>query len=494
MKKILSTAQMRQADAYYVEQAGHSSIGLIENAAEAFCERFVDLVPDKQTELLILCGQGNNGADGLVIARILFHLGYLHIQVWVFSLFNKVSPLFELAIERLQQISIPIHFVHEGDTLPSISQRVLVDAILGSGLNRGVEAELLSHIQSINAQKKYVIAVDIPSGLDEQGRQKRRDAVLKAEDVICFQRPKLVFFLPDSITYLQRFHVVTIGLSDTYMDQMESTLYFIEEADIRKIYRNRMNFTHKGSYGHTLVVAGGAGKLGAGILCAEACVYSGSGLTTLDIETDAAVLSARLPEVMTVNLNEDQQNLDVYSSFAVGPGLGTRTGKLMQILPFQTKPIVLDADALSYLSQHPDLLEKMGGQVVLTPHMKEFDRLFGECSSWLERLEKSRRMARRYGLHIVLKNQYTFIVLPDGCVYINSTGNPAMSSGGMGDVLTGMIAAFLAQGYTPKEAALLGVYLHGKAGDQLNQQGMEVIPASRLIAQIPYAMKFLSSL
>lgn len=485
MKKILSASQIRLADKDYIEQVGHSSLELMENAARAFCSCFTQLIPDKDTEVLVLCGTGNNGGDGLAIARLLFQAGYTHIAVLVFKFSRHVSPDFEINLRALQTLPITISTLDQQEELPDISQDVLIDAILGSGLNRSVEMPLKAHFEAINRLGKRVIAVDMPSGLNEGGADILQGSVLIAEEVICFERPKLIFFLPESAPYLKQFHVVPIGLNNAFMDQLDSAISYVEETDVKSIYRTRPKFSHKGTFGHALILAGGVGKVGAGLLCAEACVYSGAGLTSLDIGEETTSVHVRLPEVMTVNLTLDQKPIKGYTCIALGPGLGDRIAPLMQLLPLKGYPLVLDADALTYLSQHREILNDLNAETILTPHMKEFDRLFGSSKSWLDRLEKAKKAAKQFHVIIILKNRYTFIVLSDGSVCINTTGNAGMSIGGMGDVLTGVIAAFLAQGYSGAEAAVLGVYLHGKAGDILQHQGMAVIPPTRLIQTLP---------
>lgn len=487
MKTVITAAQTREADRHTIETAPITSIDLMENASLAFVTVFMQLYPDRNTHVLICCGTGNNGGDGLATARLLQERSYDAIAVWIARFSGRESDEFAANAARLYNTPIPITEFFPGDELPTIHQSVVIDALLGSGLNKPLAEDWLRMVEHINQADKPIVAVDIPTGLRADGVLPPSEQTIKAHHVISFQRPKLSFFFPESAKAIERFHVVDIGLDEAFIEKLPSDFKLIEPSDIRQVYRNRKPFSHKGTYGHALIIAGDTKTLGAALLACGACLYSGAGLTTACIPaTGLTALNTRLPEVMYCTQDELPTMWDRFDAVGVGPGLGQRISLLEDSADHVDKPMVVDADALTFLSQNKELMDRLPKHSILTPHMKEFDRLFGVHDSWWERVQTARQQAIALQLIILLKNQYSFIALPDGNVLINPTGNPAMASGGMGDVLTGMLTAFLAQGYPPRSAAILACYLHGAAGDLLaNDSGMAVVPAGQLIQAIP---------
>ncbi len=489
MRKLISSAQMRGADIDTLHNCDMSSIQLMERASLAFSGIFCGLVPDKNEPILIVCGTGNNGGDGLAIARILQHAGYSEVNALIVRTNPHESIDFSTNLHQIRNSPIKIRD-WKGDDLPVILESILVDAILGSGLNKPITGDLKRLINHINESNKHVIAVDIPTGMRGDGEiLLGEDTILKADEVISFQRPKFSFLIPESAPYMKRFHVVNIGLRESYIEGLPSDYHEIEMSDISKIYRKRQAFSHKGIYGSALIIAGSTGTMGAAILCAKACVYTGAGLTTVSLpETTEAALNIRVPEAMSVSRSNIKNYWHKYSAVAVGPGLGEGKTILPTLLSLADKPLVLDADALNLLAENKHLIGTLPQNTILTPHMKEFDRLFGPSTCWWDRVQLAKERATAYNIIIVLKNRYTFIALPDGRILVNPTGNPGMASGGMGDALTGIIVSFLAQGYKAEEATTLGCYLHGRAGDLLAAKGMAVIPASKLIEQMPFLL------
>jgi len=488
MRKLITVAQMREADVDCLEVKDISSISLMEKAAIAFTNVFSGLIPEKYQSILVLCGTGNNGGDGLAIARLLQCNGYSCIRVIIIRTGEKESPDFLHNLRRLKETPVEVTYWNDAN-LGEMTENVIIDAILGSGVNRPLSNDLLRLVETINKSEKYLIAVDCPTGFSCEGELSANEGVLVVKDVVSFQRPKLNFFFPESAAFLRNFHVVDIGLREGFIDACASDYYLLESSDITGIYRQRENFSHKGTFGHALIYAGSTGKSGAALLCAEACIYSGAGLTSVSIpEEDRIALHTRLPEAMYLTIEEawKVEKRDVFSAVAIGPGLGDNTLLIEQIINEAEIPLVIDADGLNYLARNQSLLKRLPKGTILTPHMKEFDRLFGESGSWWLRLLLAIKKAKEYQIIIVLKNRYTFIILEDGRVMINPTGNPAMASGGMGDVLTGIIVSFLAQGYTPKEACILSCYLHGKAGDSLAASGRSSVSATQLIAKMPF--------
>jgi NAD(P)H-hydrate epimerase len=485
MQKILSAAQVHQVDAATLKKFRISSHTLMEQAAMAFVTELYNLMPRNES-ILILCGTGNNGGDGLAVARILQGLGNSNVSVLIFKSQNKESPDFLINLQLLEKT--PVHIAYwKTDELPIIKENIIIDALIGIGLNRPLGGELLRLVNFINRQKKRVIAIDIPTGMPSEEKLAADYPVLAAKEVITFHLPKLSFFFPESVKGLERFIVVDIGLDEEYIASLPSDYHLLDEFDISKVYKRRSSFSHKGTYGKALVIAGNTGTIGAGLLCSEACLRTGAGLTTACIpENTEMALNIRNPEIMFLKEKNLEERWDEFTAIAIGPGLGERSNLLKIIFSLKTKPIVLDADALNFLSQNKELLSQLPENLILTPHMKEFDRLFGDSDTWWDRLQLAKERAKEYNIIIVLKNRYTFIILPSGQVRINPTGNPAMANGVMGDVLTGVIAAFLAQGYTAEEASMLGCYIHGRAGDVLFSEGMGIVPASTLSVKIPF--------
>jgi len=489
MKSILTADQIRATEQHTIETVPIASINLMENAATAFADVIETRYGDRNTGILICCGTGNNGGDGLAVARLLQARGYHALAVWVIRFSDKEREEFATNLNRLHHTPVPITEFFPGDELPPITQEVIIDALLGAGLNKPLEGDWLRIANHINESRKHVIAVDIPTGLRADGIMPDAEQAIYAHDTVSFQRPKISFFFPESAKAMARFRVVDIGLDETFMEQLPVDFRVIETQDVQRIYRPRQPFSHKGTYGHALIVAGSESRMGAALLSSGASLYSGAGLVTACIpKSGLTTLNMRYPEVMYCTREELASRRNMYNAIALGPGLGDCARLLETVLSNAAKPLVLDADAISAISEDPSLVERLPPGCILTPHMKEFDRLFGQHANWWTRIQTARKTSSRHRVIIVLKNRYTFIVLPEGQIWINPTGNAAMATGGSGDVLTGMLAAFLAQGYTAQDAAVLACYIHGAAGDQLASQGMAVVPASLLIQQIPLVM------
>ena len=494
MLNLLTSSQTRDADAHTIALGKMSSSELMEKASQAFVREFKKEVPDLSNRISIFCGTGNNGGDGLAIARILKRDGYPNISVKIVRFSARSTDDFENNLKRLDRMGIPVSDILEATGREEENTDVIIDALVGSGLNKPAEGDLEQVISRINRSGAKIISVDVPSGFFAEGMIDPAAVTIKASLVISFQRPKINFFFPESEHALERFKAVPIGLDEEYIRSLPGHWKLTEKNDIDHILNPRKNFSHKGTYGHALIIAGAEETMGAALLCAEACLHSGAGLTTAYIpKSGLTALNTRSPEIMALSGRDRLTGsaLRKYSSIAFGPGTGTGRDALQlleDVLSCRDIPLVIDADGLNLLAANPELLGKLPGQAILTPHMKEFDRMFGEHLSWWERIETGRAKAASLNAVILLKNQYSFIILPDGDVLINPTGNPAMASGGMGDVLTGMIAAFLAQGYQAKDAAILACYLHGLIGDEMKAAGMKCIPPRYLVERIPFLL------
>src|SRR5690606_6475465 len=310
-----------------------------------------------------------------------------------------------------------------------------------------------------------------------------------------FQRPKLFFMFPESIVSSKSYEFIFIGLNEDFLQSLPSDYFWIEEKDIIGKLKVRQPFSHKGIYGHLLIIGGMSNTMGAAVLCAKSALFTGVGLVTCCVpKENFSTLNISQPEIMTLEReNFNEISLNKFNSVAIGSGLGlTQNSKeIVHKILNEKIPVVFDADALNIIAEE-NWLGKIPANSILTPHLKEFDRLFGSSEDWFARLEKARCKAKELQCIIVLKNQYTFICDTSGKVLINSSGNPSMAQAGMGDVLTGCIASFLSQGYTPLDAAILGCYIHGKSGNELNKV-YEITSASMVATQISKILKNLTN-
>ena len=486
--KILPVENIREADAFTIENEPIDSVDLMERAASKVYEWFMKRCKTKEVSVKIFCGIGNNGGDGLALARMLFFTGIIP-QVFVVRFSDKMSRDCEMNFNRLkEETETPMYDIFSEDDFPLINDKdIVVDAIFGSGLNRNIEgfaAELIKHLNDNNAIR---IAIDIPSGLLALGSQQTTDngqqlsskshnshQIFKADYTLSFQFPKLAFMFPENDAFVGRWEVLDIGLHKDFIDNVETLNFYTTEDMAMPILRKRTKFSHKGTYGHALLVAGSSGKTGAALLSAEACLRTGVGLLTAHLPKDALLpMQIYLPEAMTsIDKSETHcteiEDILPYTAIGVGPGLGKNPETailLKKIIQEATQPLVLDADALNIIADNPTWISFLPNNTILTPHPKEFERLFGKTNNSYERLELQRDMSVTHNIIIVLKGAHTAITFPNGTCFFNSTGNPGMATAGSGDVLTGMILSLLAQRYSPEESALLGVYLHGKAGD-----------------------------
>lgn len=487
MKKIVTSEQMRAADAQAITNEPVESIDLMERASSRFVTAFCELF-DLSVKVLILAGPGNNGGDGLAIARLLNSKGF-HVKVGMSSTSNLSAD----CEENLKRLSLPLDKI-SGSTINS-NFDVLIDALFGSGLNRPLEGEFREIVELVNKSDVPVVSVDIPSGL--MSDQVDLSAVcVQANYTLTFQRPKLTFFIPEIGKYCGEVTVLDIGLDESFIDALPSGFYLVEEVDVQ--IRPRDKFAHKGVYGHAQIFAGSQGKMGAAVLCANAALRSGVGLCTVHIPSRGEeILQSSLPEAMALlDLNEDYitsgEVLPKASAICVGPGIGTEKATsdwLSNFLSKNEKPLILDADALNIISQDQALLDLIHGRAILTPHLGELERLIGPSTHGLERIEKVKRLAEKHDLVILIKGAHSAIVSPNGDVYFNPTGNSGMATAGSGDVLSGIIVSFLAQGLSRRDALISAVYLHGSAGDIAKDAFGEVsLMASDLLKLLPKAI------
>jgi len=489
--KILGTQQIKEADHRTVSHEPISFIDLMERAAAKFTEAFCNDYQSTSWVKHVFCGTGNNGGDGLAVARMLHHHGH---SVKAYLLPGKASPDYVTNLQRLTELnSVEIIHLDESSALPTLQETdVIIDAMFGTGISRPLEGVPEKVIQFLNTSPAIKIAIDVPSGLSADKPSK--GAVFEADRVYTFQAPKLAFLLPENSRFVKRFRVLDIKLDPDYLSSVETPFHFLEKKDIQSLFRPREKFGHKGNYGHALLIAGSISKMGAAILSSKAALRSGLGLLTVLVpEQGFHILQTALPEAMCTTFSE--ANFDSYNSIGIGPGLGTSQAAISllkdTLLNFKS-PMLLDADALNILAEHADLWRLIPEGSILTPHPGEFRRLVGSWQNDFERLELQRHLAQQHQIVVVLKGAHSSIALPNGEVYFNSTGNSGMATAGSGDVLTGILTALLAQGYPSEHAALMGVYLHGLAGNLcLDEQTKESMIASDIIQQLGKAFKLI---
>lgn len=482
MIEIPTAQQIRAWDAFTIANEPIASIDLMERACEAFVKWFTSRFSSDKT-VGVVCGTGNNGGDGLGIARL---LADRKVEVKVFIIEGKQrSDDFRKNYERLPKEVIAPRLE---DVLSSSS--VLIDAIFGTGLSRNVDGAYAEVIRSVNSSKAIRIAVDIPSGLLLDAPS--TGEIVKADHTVTFQVPKLPFMFPGTAAVVGKCHVLNIGLREDFFKQEKVPVsnYYIDPGSVRAMLRKREKFSHKGDFGRSLLVAGSLGKMGACVLAARAALRSGTGLLTVHIpRCGYTILQTAVPEAMaTVDAGEDHfsdtGDASNYTVIGVGPGIGitpSTTSGLRKLLE-AARPMVIDADALNIISQNRGLLHLIPQGSILTPHPGEFKRLVGDWPDDFRRLELQRNLAIQTKCVVVLKGAHTSIAAPDGMVFFNSTGNPGMAKGGSGDVLTGVLTGLLSQGYPASESAIIGVYIHGLAGDlAAGMTGQNALLASDIV-------------
>ncbi len=499
MLKILDAESIREAERKTIENESIRSWDLMERAARR-CYEWIRRHHPRMRAITFFCGLGNNGGDGLAMARMFCENG-VSTRVVQVKYSDEMTLDCQTNLEKIRLLDISITTIHEGDDLSklSIESGITVDCIWGLGLSRAVKGYWGDLIDCISAQAGEIISIDMPSGLFGNRPTPEGGKVIRADVVLTFQVPKLALLLPDNAKCARRWHVVDIGLDRAYLDRAKTKAYCVTRSAIAKVYRPREKFSHKGTYGHALLIGGSCGKMGAISLSTMACLRVGSGLTTAHVpELGYDIVQTRVPEAMCT-MGKGHAHLvglgpiGKPSAVGIGPGLGTHRevgDVLLALFQGVDCPVVVDADAINALAAHPDLLAYLPENAILTPHYREFQRLAGTWRDDFEKLQMLRAFAESHSCIVVYKGAHTIVVNTDGDLFFNSTGNPGMATGGTGDVLTGMLCGLLAQGYSPLSAALMGVYLHGSAADlALQSQSQESLIATDLIACIGDAFK-----
>ncbi|NJC24847.1 NAD(P)H-hydrate dehydratase [Neolewinella antarctica] len=476
--QILSGQQLRALDEMTVHEEGITSLELMERAVTAFTGSFCKQFRPSSGPILIVCGTGNNGGDGFATARQLHRAGYnTHV---VAAEFGKRSPDNQANFNAAKRLDFPFTLLRAGNPFPKPAPGViLIDALLGTGLSRPLEGYWAELIERWNETEDITrVALDVPSGLPADGPA--TGAVFMADHTFVLGYPKVAIFAPENAVYVGEMSLVKFKLSS-----VRTVLHVGPEGDIRPnqmltegyvatLVKKRGNSDHKGTFGHALLVAGSFGKMGAAVIAARAVLRAGAGLVTCHVPRSGyEIMQISFPEAMcTVDAHWYQTtgvgDLSQYATIGIGPGLGTEqltAAALRDVLTRYAKPLVIDADALNLIAQSPSLFALIPKGSILTPHPKEFERLFGKTADSFARWRVQGEAAKRNELVILLKTNHTTIATPTGKIYVNTTGNPGMGTAGTGDALTGILTGLLAQGYEPATAATLGVYLHGLAGD-----------------------------
>ncbi len=502
--QIFTGAQIKNWDIYTIEHEPVRSVDLMERAAGVITGEITGRW-NGDTPVVVLAGPGNNGGDALAVARRLREKGY-SVDAYLFNVNKSLSDDCAANRERLAKTAGTGKFVevNESFTPPELGPgTVVVDGLFGSGLNKPLAGGFASLARFVNASKAVVVSIDMPSGMmTEDNTYNNREDIIRADLTLTLGQKKLAMYLADNAEYFGEIKVLDIGLSKEYEHRFKSSYCLVGEDDVCRILKKRPPYAHKGMMGHALLVAGSRGMAGAAVLASRAVLRSGAGKLTVHTPgCNSDILQIAVPEAVVhrdtdENIYSDILGTSGIDAVAMGPGLGqdeTTAITLMSQIPRLQCPVVLDADALNMLSAHRPWLGQLPRKLILTPHPAEFDRLQGASAAGsYDRLSKAVDMAVRMQAYIVLKGRHTSVCCPGGDVYINPTGNAGMATAGAGDVLTGVITGLLARGYSHEEACLLGVYVHGLAGDlAAGDKGPESLVAGDITEHLPGAFKYL---
>ncbi|TXF89708.1 NAD(P)H-hydrate dehydratase [Neolewinella aurantiaca] len=493
--QILSAEQHRALDQATIQNEGISSLELMERAATAFAQALMNKLGSVEAPVTIVCGTGNNGGDGLVAARILHQKGY-SVKAYLAPMGNPTADNVANH-KRAEEAGVPVHEIKKEDPLFGVPpDAVVIDALFGTGLSRPVTGYLAQIIEHLNSMANTRYALDLPSGLFADAPA--AGVVFCADHTFTLGYPKLALFSQNNTNCVGSWEIVSFDLANDFAEQEPGNDRILNTSpDMKSLLRTRRPNDHKGTFGHALMIAGSYGKMGAAIIAGRGVLQAGAGLLTYHTaRCGYEILQISLPEAMVITDEHEEHirkigDLSAYKTIGIGPGIGqaaTTATALSDVLRRFDQPMVIDADALNILSNNSQWLELIPAGSILTPHPKEFERLFGESTDDFQRWETQREAARILNAVVLLKTGYTSIATPDGKLYFNHTGNPGMGTGGTGDALTGILTGLLAQGYPSADAARLGVYLHGLAGDIAAEQlGQESLLAEDLVNMLGQA-------
>jgi len=465
--KIFSAPQIREWDQFTISHEPISSIDLMERASAKCAEWITQHIPHNK-KLLFFCGSGNNGGDGLAIARLLLKERG-NVAIYILKTGSRSIDC-ELNLHRLMELQALVHEIETADNFPEIDgEDVVIEALFGTGLSKPLEGMAQMLVQYMNESEATVVSIDMPAGLFADTSSKDC-TVIKATHTLSFECPKLAFMMTENGEYIGNISILDIGLHKKYCEESITDTYSIDQESVQPFFKPRKAFSHKYNFGHALLYAGSNRMMGAAVLSAESCLRSGAGLVT--VHTDVAlmpIIQTALPESITSAENDFNILSKKKAAIGIGPGLeinNANTELLKTILTNWDGPLVVDASGLTLLQPLLELLPlKKGTPAVLTPHAGEFENIFGKPTNDFEQMKLAIQKAAELNCYIVLKGHHTIIACPDGEAWFNTTGNSGMATAGSGDVLTGIITGLSAQGYSPKNAGILAVYLHGLAGD-----------------------------
>ena len=498
--KILTSKQIQQADFQTIQNEPIKSIDLMERAALK-CFEWIHNKYDLSYTFYAFCGTGNNGGDGLAIARML-NLSKHKVYCYEIKLGNNFSKDYLVNKKRLELEVNSINHINHFPIIENHSKAIIIDSILGSGLNRNTSGLIKDVIFKINQTEMEIVSIDISSGLfSEDNSLNKLEGIVKSKYTLSFNAPKLSFVLPENEKFVGEFNILDIGLDKDFLGSLNSQYYYLTKDFLLKRIKHRKKFDHKGSFGHLLIVSGSKGMMGSTVLTSRAALSSGVGkLSILSPKCGEHILQTTVLEAILEQNNGKNYLTDTYNLkhdwLAIGPGIGTNLKTknfLISLLKKVKTPIVLDADAINIISNENKLLSFIPENSILTPHPKEFERLVGKWKSDINKLSLLKNFSKKYKLICILKGANTSICFPNGNIYFNSSGNPGMASAGSGDVLTGIIGSLLAQGYSAEISSKLGVYVHGLAGDYAKEKFGEISMTSSNIQEfISLAFKKLS--
>lgn len=498
--KIFTSAQIHELDNYTISHEPIRSIDLMERAARKLTDA-ITTKWGKEKEVVVFAGPGNNGGDALAVARMMVDKGY-SVSVYLFNINDKLSEDCQTNRDRLVQTRRLKAFVEvsqEFDPPVLEPQMLIIDGLFGSGVNKPLSGGFAALVKYINASDATVVSIDLPSGMmTEDNTYNVRANIIKADLTLTLGSKKLCMFLPDNQSKLGKIEVLDIGLSQEGYAKINTPFYTTDEEHIAKMMMRRNPFAHKGNMGHSLIIAGAYGMAGAAVLAARACMRSGAGkLTVHTPKRNLAILQMTVPEAIVQPDREEtffSQAVETtdFDAIGIGPGLGRNENSAIALISqvrSNKTPIVLDADALNILAAHRAWLQQLPQGLILTPHPKELDSLMGTAATDdYERLSHAMQLAQTINGYVLLKGHYSALCSHDGTIVFNTTGNAGMATAGAGDVLTGIITALLARGYERKEAVIIGMYLHGLAGDLAARElGEESLMASDIINYLPKA-------
>ncbi len=476
--KILSASELKIIDNKTIISEQIESVDLMERASIALYDQLKKDFDVQETLFSIVCGSGNNGGDGLALARIIQQNGgAVNVCLLKSQKYSKDNFINQ---QRLKSLNIPFILFDLEDDLDILEHSVVIDALFGYGLSRSLDIEWKNLIEQINSTNNFVVSVDLPSGLLADSFSDKTHPIVKATKTYTFESPKLSLLLPENVFYSGEFEVLDIQLDKPSINEIQTKYFYTTLADIQQKTINPNRFSHKGTFGHSLIIGGSYGKMGAVVLSSKAALRTGCGLVTAYVpKCGYHIMQSSFPEAMTLTdvddnyITEFPKDVSMFSSVGIGVGMDTKLETQKAFLYFledisknqkQTK-LVLDADALNILSQNKQALHFLPENTIITPHPKELERLIGSWKNDFEKLEKAMNFTKEFHLILVIKGANTCIVLPSGELHFNATGNWGMATGGSGDVLTGIITSLLAQGYAPEKAAITGVFLHGLSAD-----------------------------